>query len=195
MTLLRKYSYASPWNSLVPDLVMNDMNAPPVNPYSAETLFTTRNSPMSSTEGGLCATPPTAELYSAGTPSITIWLYIPTPPMMLFWKPAFETPGMAAKYPYKLRLPPSTCKGRFASEVLSKSEPYAELRSSIRGASAFTSIFSLTLPGLRIMSARTAALEVRTTPSITPRTKPVFETDTVYSPSGSPVKLYVPLLF
>jgi len=38
-------------------------------------------------------------VYSAGTPSMTIWLYIPTPPMMLFWKPALFTPGMAARYP------------------------------------------------------------------------------------------------
>src|SRR5215831_20785402 len=56
-SLFRRYSNASPWNSLVPDLLINDMNAPPVSPYSAATLLTTLNSAMVSTEGGCDMTP------------------------------------------------------------------------------------------------------------------------------------------
>src|SRR5690242_20277009 len=51
-SLLRRYSYAEPWNWFVPDFETNVITPPPECPYSAlNPLVSTVNSVMASTEG------------------------------------------------------------------------------------------------------------------------------------------------
>src|ERR1039458_8309914 len=90
-TVLRKNSYASPWNSLVPPLVTTLTTEPELRPYSAsKVLVSTRNSSMVSGDGSIAGTETN---WSLASPPFTLKLLARPRPPFTDTTPAFSLPA------------------------------------------------------------------------------------------------------